>query len=301
MRVLVTGATGLIGRVAVRELLARGHRICTLQRGPGPALPNVKAYRADTASGRARSAAAASGAVLHLAGRGDVLESWQTPLDYLKVVVGGTLNVLEGARTSGASLVMASTHRVYRPSRRPVREAGPVWPVDPYAVAKLAAEQYCRLYAERYGLATRAVRLFSVYGPGQRGRGNSGVVAIFIQRALEGQDLIVDPAPRRDLTYVDDAVYGLCQALEMARPGFAVYNVATGEGTALQTLAETVVRLTGSRSRIGPPAEPWTGGDLVADLRLARRELGYEPTVELEEGLRRTIGAPDQRLRPYVE
>src|SRR5207249_6049012 len=145
-----------------------------------------------------------------------------------------------------------------------------------YGLAKLVAEASCRLYTERYGLATRAVRLFSVYGPGQRGQGSSGVVAIFARRALAGRDLVVEPGPGRDLTYVDDAARGLCLALEQARPGFRVYNVASGEGTALEALAKAIVGLVGSRSRILPPTEPWRGGDLVADLGRARRELGYE-------------------------
>jgi UDP-glucose 4-epimerase len=93
------------------------------------------------------------------------------------------------------------------------------------------------------------------------------------------------------LTYVDDAAHGVCLALERARPGFRIYNVATGRGTPLQILAETIVRQVGSRSRIVPPKKTWRRGDLVADVRRAQLELGYEPEVSLEEGLRRLLAA----------
>jgi nucleoside-diphosphate-sugar epimerase len=296
LRVLVTGASGVLGKAVVRELLARGHRVSTLQRGPAAAeLAALPSVRADVASPAARRAAAGVEAVLHLAGRGDVEESWRAPLEYLQVLVGGTLNVLEGARTVGARVIVPSTQRVYRPARRPISETAAVRPGDPYAVAKLAAETFCRLYAERYGLATRAVRLFSVYAPGQRGQGTSGVVAIFVRRARASQDLVVQAGPRRDLTYVDDAARGLCLALEQARPGFRVYNIATGRGMALEALARTIVRSVGSRSRIVAPTETWQGGDLVADLRRARRELGYEPEIGPEEGLRRVL-TPESRV-----
>jgi UDP-glucose 4-epimerase len=298
VRVLVTGASGLIGKAVVRELVARGHRVRTLQRGPGAAeLTGLPSLRTDVASAAARREAARAEAVLHLAGRGDVEESWQIPLEYLRLLVGGTLNLLEGARMGGAGVVVPSTQRVYRPAGRPLRETAPVLPRDPYALAKLAAEATCRLYAERYGVATRAVRLFSVYGPGQRGQGTSGVVAIFARRARAGQDLIVEAGPRRDLTYVDDAARGLCLALERARTGFRVYNVATGQGTALEALAKEIVRSVGSRSRIVPPTETWRGGDLVADVRRARRELGYEPEISLEEGLGRVLSNGPLRIQ----
>lgn len=287
MRVLVTGASGFIGRAAVARLLERGHRVTAQRRAPEP-LPGVEeTLYADITDPAVSKAAARSEAVLHLAGRGDVGESWQAPGDYLRVIAGGTLAVLEGARRSGAAVVLASTQRVYRPAPRPLREEDALQPSDPYALAKLAAEEYGRLYAQRYDLAVRVVRLFSVYGPGQRGQGSSGVVAIFLERARAGQPLRVDPGPRRDFTHLDDAVEGLCLALEARQPGLATYNVATGQGTALETLAAKIVALTGSRSEILRPAEPWQGGDLVADIGRARRELGYTPRVGLDEGLAR--------------
>jgi nucleoside-diphosphate-sugar epimerase len=247
--------------------------------------------QAEIGSAAARRVASQCEGVLHLAGRGDVQESWRAPDEYLRVIGGGTLNLLEGARAAGARFVLPSTQRVYRPAARPLRETERERPADPYAVAKLVAESYCRLYAQRHGLATRIVRLFSVYGPGQLGQGTSGVVGIFAARAQQGAELIVEPGPRRDLTYVEDAVEGLRLALERARAGCRVYNVATGRGTDLETLARAIVSVFRSDSRIVVADRRWDGGDLVADLGRARRELGYEPRISLQDGLERLRAA----------
>lgn len=292
MHVLVTGASGFIGRVATRALLARGHSVVALQRSPlAPDAP-LETIQADVRSPEARQAAARVDAVLHLAGSGDVQASWAEPAEALDVLVRGTLNLLEGVRTARGRLVLASTQRVYRPARRPLRESSPTRPADPYALAKLTAEGVCRLYAERYGLTTRAARLFSVYGPGQAGQGNSGVVAIFLRQALAGEPIKVDHGPRRDFTQVDDVARGLCLALELGPRGYRIYNLATGRGTALQELAEAIVSLVGSSSTVETVGPPWRGGDLVADVARARQELGYRPTIEFDAGLADLIHRP---------
>jgi UDP-glucose 4-epimerase len=291
VRVLVTGASGLIGRSVVAELMSRGHLVKTLQRGPAVSSSDPDQHvQAEITSAVARAAAAAAEAIVHLAGPGNVDQSWREPAEYLHVVAGGTLNVLEGARETGATVLLASTQRLYRPSSRPKRESDPLRPSDPYAQAKLTAEGLCKLYSERYALSTRVVRLFSVYGANQRGQGSSGVVAIFIQRALAGADLIVDACPRRDFTHVDDAARGICLALESSRPPRnRVYNIATGRGTSLTDLARSIVELSGSNSKLQLAEPAWSGGDLIADLTRARRDLGYAPRVELREGLRQVL------------
>nr|MBA2450008.1 NAD(P)-dependent oxidoreductase [Chloroflexota bacterium] len=171
MRVLVTGASGFIGRHVSAELHTAGHRITTLHRG-GPislpsagtaAAPNLEHTRADVLSEEARAAVQAADAIVHLAGRGDVQASFREPFEYNRLNALGTLNVLEAARASGAHVVLASTQRVYRPTSGSICEEAPLEPADPYAHSKLIAEHWCRMYAELLGVPTTVVRLFSVY------------------------------------------------------------------------------------------------------------------------------------------
>src|SRR5262249_53302667 len=141
----------------------------------------------------------------------------------------GTLNALEGARLGGGHLILASTQRVYHRSEFPMYEEHPINPTDPYAVSKLVAEQWCRMYSDQLSVPTTVVRLFSVYGPGQVGQGNSGVVSIFLARARRGEPLAVHAEQERDLTWVGDVALGIRLAAERPPEGDyrgRVYNIA---------------------------------------------------------------------------
>lgn len=289
MRVLVTGASGFIGRHVVTELVGAGHRVTTLHRGAPVGAPGVEHVRGDVLSDQARTVAGAAEAVVHLAGQGDVRASFDRPFEYNRLNALGTLNILEGARGTRAHVVLASTQRVYRSAPEPLREEAPLQPADPYAVSKLVAERWCRMYAEQLGVPTTIVRLFSVYGPGQVGQGTSGVVSIFLGRAVRGEPLYVHAAQRRDLTWVGDVARGIRLAMETPPTGPAarVYNLATGVGTSLEELARLICRVVASTSVVVPPEAPSPEGDRIADVARGRAELGYAPKVALEDGVRR--------------
>jgi UDP-glucose 4-epimerase len=297
MRILVTGASGFIGRHVVAELLGADLDVTTLHRGrpligPGP-LPQ-RHVQADVTGTKAREIAASVDAVVHLAGRGDVQASYREPQAFGALNAQGMLNVLEGARRSGAHVVLASTQRMYRPTDHPISEDAPLAPTDPYAYSKLVAEQWCRMYAEHLATPTTIVRLFSVYGPGQVGQGTSGVVSIFLDRAHRGLPLTVHAEQRRDLTWVGDVARGIRLALDLPPSPPAtprVYNLATGVGTTLEELARMVCTATRSTSTIEPPAVRSPEGDRVADISRARAELGYEPQVSIAEGIDRLARA----------
>jgi len=295
MRILVTGASGFIGRHVVSELTASGHQVLALARQPAdfgsvPGPGGVTSIRANVLSDEARAAAGTVDAIVQLAGRGDVQASFREPYEFNQLNAQGTLNVLEGARDGRAHLILASTQRVYQPTTGLISEDAALGPTDPYATSKLVAEQWCQMYAEQLGVPTTVVRLFSVYGPGQVGQGNSGVVSIFLSRARRGEPLAVHADQQRDLTWVGDVARGIRLALEHPpasdRP-WRVYNVATGVGTTLHQLALQVRDVTGSFSEVLPPTARSAEGDRVADISRAQAELGYQPTTTILDGLHR--------------
>ncbi len=288
MRILVTGGTGFIGRNLVETLAARGHQPITLSRR-AEGLPGVEHHCLDAGSDAAVEIASGVDAIAHLAGLSNASASFADPFLFNRLNVMGTLAMLDGARRGGARVVFASTQRIYRPSSRPIPEDGPIEPQDPYGYSKLCGEQYLEMYRRFYNVHGCAVRFFSVFGPGLVIEGGtSGVVGIFVGRALRGEPIVAHTNQMRDLTYVSDVVNGIVLALEKPAPSGSRYNIATGHGTSIEDLARVVCEVTGSRSEV--VVEP--GGDfgyMVADVSRARAELGYEPSVGLREGIERYV------------
>ena len=291
MTVLVTGASGLIGRHTVEQLLERGHAVRTFQRS-APLDPNVEHIAGDVCTDRDALCAAARGCqtVVHLAGRGDVGESRRDPVAYAHLNATGALHALDAAARAGASFVLASSQRVYPLRADPCREDDALEPDSPYGYAKAVAEQWCRMYSDQFGARTTVLRFFSVYGPGQQANGGSGVVTIFARAALAGAPLVIQSAGRRDFTDAHDAARALCLAVERAPDGHRIYNIATGIGTTFRALADELVELTGSRAPVEEKIAEPAGRDLVADIGRAKHELGYAPSVPLRAGLERYVG-----------
>lgn len=283
MKVLVTGATGLIGRALIPELQAAGYEVVGLARRfrPDVGFPVIFGDVTEPDLGDRLPPAEV---IVHLAGLADAGASWQDPARYLAVNAGGTLNLLFFARRTGARFIFASSQRVYRPGRR-LAETAPIEPRDPYGYSKWVGEVWCQMFARLLGVSTAVVRFFSVYGPGQTwSSGQSGVLTIFLERALRGEPLEVRAPSRRDFTFVADAAAGLRRVVEQATPPGRVYNIATGRGTSLLAAARLIKRLTGSPS---PVVGRFTGAEesFVADIGRARQELGYQPRYTLKEGL----------------
>jgi UDP-glucose 4-epimerase len=287
MRVLVTGASGLIGRHTLAHLQQRGDQVRTFQRG-APLDPDVEHVQGDirTDTQLLCEAARDCQAIVHLAGRGDVGESRRDPVGYAQLNAMGAMHTLEATRKAGAIFVLASSQRVYPLRPELCREDAALEPDSPYGYAKWVAELWCRMASEQFDVSTRVLRLFSVYGPGQQANGGSGVVSIFLSAAREGRPLVVQSAGKRDFTDARDVARGIGLALNLpADRRHRTYNVATGVGTTFRQLAEVVKEITCSPSEIEEHVTEPSGKDLVADISRARAELGYAPCVGLRDGI----------------
>jgi UDP-glucose 4-epimerase len=235
--------------------------------------------------------------VFHQAAHKAVLRSVEHPLPTDTVNTHGTLTVLQAARALGVRRVVhASSSSVYGGSApRPTVEDAPLRPRSPYAVSKLAAEEYCRVFAELYGLETVALRYFNVYGPRQRPDATyAAVIPLFIDALLNGRAPVVhgDGLQSRDFTYVSDVVAANLAAATAAADACAghVYNVAGG---AEYTLLD-ILRVLGDLLDVEPQPQftdprPGDVRHSRAEVSAAARDLGFRAAIGLDDGLRETV------------
>lgn len=296
MNVTVTGGTGFIGRHVVAALAAAGHTVTVLAREGHPVAGAARVVCGDITDRAIGERLAGTEAIVHLAALADASLSAADPVRYTEVNAFGTLNMLETARQIGAGMVFASSQRIYAPWHGPLHEEMLPAPTTVYGWSKLAAEGWATMYRQLYGLPVVTLRLFSVYGPGQRTSGGvSGVVAIFAERALRGQPLAVHQRHLRDFVYVEDVAAAMRRATERLRdPGLItrVYNIGSGVSTSLDGLAALVRERAGMADRVA--ITTGTGAtepreEAYATIERAREELGWTPTVALPEGLDRYL------------
>jgi UDP-glucose 4-epimerase len=301
LKALVTGGAGFIGSNLALALVARGHDVRLLDNFSTGHRANLEPLDAEVVEGDLRSyervAAAVGGVevVFHQGALPSVPRSIQDPLTSTAVNVEGTLNVLLAARDAGVRrVVFASSSSVYGDAPgMPRRESQPLAPLAPYAVSKLAAEQYCMVANRVYGVETVALRYFNVFGERQDPlSGYAAVIPKFIRMMLDGQPPTIfgDGQTSRDFTHVENVVEAnLAAAVEPAAAG-RVMNIAVGSSHTLNELVSTLQGLLDSElePEYGPP-RPGDVSESLADISLARELLGYEPRIEFEEGLQRTI------------
>ena len=312
MRTLVTGAAGFIGSTLVDRLLSDGHDVVGIDdfSGGGVAANLENANRHNRIGGPRFTllnvdvgapdlAGIVTGSnpdvVFHLAAQVDLRASVSNPLFDARVNVLGTVNVLEACQRAGVRrLVYAASggSRYGAPTRLPVDENAHPNPLSPYAAAKVAGEMYVGAYAAMYGIAPICLGLSNVFGPRQNPRGEAGVITVFGTKMIRGQAVTVygDGTSTRDYVYVDDVVDAFARAGRAPLSTVGTYNVGTG----MQTTVADVHRLVAEA--LDEPSVPHFAemrtGELHAialDATKAGRELGWTPTVDLAEGIQRTM------------
>jgi UDP-glucose 4-epimerase len=309
VRCFVTGGAGFIGSNLVDALLARGDEVTVvddLSTGRLVNLEGAQAAGAELAELDIRDAAALAAlaadrkpeTVFHLAAQIDVRKSIEDPAFDAAVNVGGTANVLEAARAAGGGrVVFVSTGgAIYGEGegrQLPLDESTAIAPLSAYGQSKYAAEGYLSLFERLYGLSTMALRLGNVYGPRQDPLGEAGVIAIFCGLLASGgrPKIFGDGTQTRDYLYVGDVVSAALAASESTATG--PVNLGTGREASVLELAEILGRLGGVES-FEPEFAPARAGEvqrIALDAGRAERELGWQATTSLEDGLRLTLDA----------
>jgi nucleoside-diphosphate-sugar epimerase len=301
VRALVTGAAGFIGSTLAERLLADGadvvgidsftdyysrsikeRNLASARRDPRFRFVESRIQDADLArflSDRTH--------VFHLAAQAGVRKSWGHDFAvYTENNIEATQVLLEAAAKARLDrLVYASSSSVYGDNvRMPMREDALPQPVSPYGVSKLAGEQLCYLYFVNYGVPTVSLRYFTVYGPRQRP--DMGFHR-FLRAAIQQEPITVfgDGEQTRDFTFVADAVNATALAANRGIPG-RVYNIGGGSRVSINQVLEMIGRVSGRRARtIVDPAQKGDMRHTYADTSLARADLGFQPTVDLETGL----------------
>lgn len=301
--ILVTGATGFIGPHLVGRLVTAAARVACLvlseveQRALPVGVTSHVADLRDAAAVQAVVQAVQPALVFHLAAVG-VTEFGVDPITAIRVNVEGTLNLLTALEGTGyRRFLFAGTSHEYGGNPPPFREDQPFAPANVYAASKSAAWLFCQMYQRARGWPVVGVRPFGVYGPGQR---PPAFLPALILSALRGHDFPMTGGEQvRDLIYVEDVVEGMARAATTPGVEGQVFNLCSGEGVSLAELARRVVALMGHPIRVSLGALPYRRGEIwhmVGDNARAQETLDWQPTVSLDEGLRRTIAWCDRYL-----
>jgi UDP-glucose 4-epimerase len=307
MKVLVTGGAGFIGSHLVDRLVQEGHEVVVIDNLSTGKRKNVNRaatfYKADIQSSRLERVFRNErpSVVMHLAAQMNVRRSVDDPMFDASVNILGTLNVIEQAARHGARKVVfaSSGGAIYgEQDIFPAPESHPTRPLSPYGISKLSGEHYLSYYQRVSGIQTVSLRFANVYGPRQDPEGEAGVVAIFIQKMLTGEQPVINGNGRqtRDFVFVEDVVEA--NLLVMGQGIEGVFNVGTSSETTVNELFAILKELAKSDCKeVHGPAKKGEQLRSTIDATKLHQQLGWEPKVGLSEGLSKTVDYFRGRLR----
>jgi len=275
LKILVTGARGFVGSHLVPRLCALGHEAAGFDIEQGDLARTMPEADAD--------------AVIHLAARSSVVESWNDPPSFYEANVLGTVRMLEFCRRRGAQLVLVSSYVYGRPRYLPVDEDHPLEAFNPYGHSKILAEEAARYYSRAFAVPLAIVRPFNLYGPGQS---RQFLVPTLIEQVLDPARPsieVMDARPRRDFLFIGDFIDLLARLADTGRQG--VFNAGSGASTSIGELVRLLCELAGVDKPLVDLGKPRAEEvlDMYAAVGRARAELGWQPRTPLREGLALTL------------
>ena len=275
-RVLLTGGSGFIGR-QLRARLAQLGASVVAPSSRDPVDENLFGDGFDH--------------VFHLAGKTGVVDSWQEPLAYFTANTLGTARLVEQCRKAGCSMTLASAYVYGLAKHLPISEAHPVEPNNPYAVSKRLAEQICAFYAQSFGVNVVILRLFNIYGPHQS---TNFLIPWIVSQVIDPNALEVivqDLSPRRDYLFITDAVEAIVASI--ATRSCAIFNVGSGVSYSVEEIIQAAEAAAGVNKpyRAVGTRRACEIDDVVADISAIEKELGWRPSIPIEQGLREVVAS----------
>ena len=260
-KILITGATGFIGRALFAKLKVQGYETILIGSADGDIASK------DTLNKVANSDISH---VFHLAGKTYVPDSWAHPEEFFRTNVLGTTNILEFCNSRSISITFVSAYIYGHPEILPIKENSIIRPSNPYALSKRLAEEVCEFYAEVHGLAITAIRPFNVYGVGQD---EKFLIPSIIRQALYEEKIIVqDLVPKRDYVFLEDLLVGLLATLQCNK-GYRVYNVGSGYSLSVREVIDIIQDVAKTQKEIVSEKKVRSNElmDVVADVSKARQ------------------------------
>ncbi len=309
MKYLITGGAGFIGSSLSDKLLSDGHDIVVVDNfndyydvsikeknvSNNLSNPHYVLCRADIENMDSMQKVFKEhkfDAVIHLAARAGVRPSLEKPMEYVKTNILGTVNILECMKDSGIKkLVIASSSSVYGNCKEESfsEDLKVTEPISPYAATKSACEQICYTWHHLYGISVVALRFFTVYGPRQR---PDLAINKFAKKIIKGEPIQMygDGSTKRDYTYIDDIVSGICKSIDYNGSGYEIINLGGGEPITLKRMIQTIEQEIGKKAIIEQqPMQPGDVDKTVCDWSKARKLLNYAPKTSFKDGIKKFV------------
>jgi len=298
LNTLVTGGAGFIGSNLADALIDEGHKVTIvddLSTGRMENVPRKAEFHKIDISSPVIDKIFEKGKfdlVFHLAAQMDVRKSVKSPIFDAKINILGAINLLQASVKHGVKkFIFSSTGGAIYGEQDyfPADENHPANPISPYGVSKLAFEKYLYYFLVEHKLPYISLRYANVYGPRQNEKGEAGVVAIFCSKLLRGEEAVVhgDGLQTRDFVFVDDVIKANLLAMKYGKNG--CFNVGTGLETDINTIFDKVKASTGSaQERINGPGMPGEQRRSVISFDLIKKEMGWSPSVSLDDGIQKT-------------
>jgi len=273
--ILVSGASGFLGKSLVAKLSSLGYEVIGIDVSEGDITSEstLIPYQEKNISH-----------VIHLAGKTFVPESWKKPFDFYRVNVMGTINILEFCRKTGSNLTFVSSYLYGQPDYLPIDEQHPVKSYNPYSHSKVLAEDACNFYKETFGQKIVILRPFNAYGPGQPAEFLIPEIITMVLDPTVPRIEVMDLRPKRDYVFVDDLITAFINSINMPS---GTYNIGSGVSFSAEEIIRLVMKITGIK-------KPYTAKgserqneifDLYADNSKALHELGWKPETSFEAGI----------------